>query len=264
MNRVNNISALLLTAGIGSRLMPLTLHWPKCLMPIGSYPLLEYWLSMLYKNGINDAFLNLHHHSDIVELFLKRRRFKKWVKSYKEDSLLGTAGTLRALSENFRFSTILLIHADNWSIFNLKKFINYHFYNRPPKSLITMMTFKTENPINAGIIEKDDQDIVISFHEKVKNPPGNLANGAVYLIEPEVTNYICKNKHLNDFSTEIIPKFIGKIATWENKKIHRDIGTIENLKLSQKDIKPTLFWKFKDKWINEFQNNFIHKSIESS
>jgi NDP-sugar pyrophosphorylase family protein len=64
-----NLSVLLLAAGVGSRLMPLTNSWPKCLMPIGKKPLLEYWLSIFYKLDINKVMVNLHYQSEIVESF---------------------------------------------------------------------------------------------------------------------------------------------------------------------------------------------------
>jgi mannose-1-phosphate guanylyltransferase len=90
-----NLSVLLLAAGVGSRLMPLTNSWPKCLMPIGKKPLLEYWLSIFYKLDINKVMVNLHYQSEIVESFLQRDRFKDWVSSDFEPILLGTAGTLK-------------------------------------------------------------------------------------------------------------------------------------------------------------------------
>ena len=121
------VSALLLAAGYGTRLMPLTKNWPKCLMPIGKYPLLEYWLSNLYINNIDDVYVNLHSHYEIVEKYLKRKRFSSWVTPIFEKDLLGTAGTLFNLRKYFKNQTILLIHADNWSVFNLKEFINFHF-----------------------------------------------------------------------------------------------------------------------------------------
>lgn len=261
---MRKVSSLLLTAGLGTRLMPFTSFWPKCLMPVGSYPLLEYWLSNLYKNGIYDTYINLHHHSNIVETFLTRRRFRQWISTYKEEKLLGTAGTLRQLNSCFKYSTVLLVHADNWSYFNFKSFLDYHFYKRPSGTLLTMMTFKTDKPQNAGIVEKNEKDIIVSFYEKVKNPPGDLANGAVYLLEPEVLHFIEENKHISDFSTQVLPNFINKIASWENKNVHRDIGSIENLKKSQYDFKPKIYWKKKDKWLNDFQKNPIHNMIESA
>ena len=109
---MTEVSALLLAAGYGTRLMPLTKNWPKCLMPIGKYPLLEYWLSNLYINNIDDVYVNLHSHYEIVEKYLQRNRFASWVKPIFEKELLGTAGTLFNLGKYFSNKTILLIHAD--------------------------------------------------------------------------------------------------------------------------------------------------------
>ena len=73
---MNKIKALLLAAGLGTRLRPLTDEWPKCLMPIGDRPLLEYWLETVHSANVNDVIVNLHHHSEIVSKFLNRPRFK--------------------------------------------------------------------------------------------------------------------------------------------------------------------------------------------
>ena len=92
---MNKVKALLLAAGLGTRLRPLTDEWPKCLMPIGDRPLLEYWLETLYSTNVRKVLVNMHHHSEIVQEFLNRPRFKDWVSSVYEETLLGTAGTLR-------------------------------------------------------------------------------------------------------------------------------------------------------------------------
>ena len=94
---MKNIKALLLSAGLGTRLSPLTDEWPKCLMPIGERPLLEYWLQNLYLTGVSEVLVNLHHHSKKVQEFLNRPRFKNWVSSVGEVELLGTAGSLKAM-----------------------------------------------------------------------------------------------------------------------------------------------------------------------
>ena len=63
------------------------------------------------------------------------------------------------------------------------------------------------------------------------NPPGNLANGAVYIIEPSIIDYLDSlNKEFIDFSTEVIPHYIGLIHTFNNDVYHRDIGTIASYK----------------------------------
>jgi mannose-1-phosphate guanylyltransferase len=68
---------------------------------------------------------------------------------------------------------------------------------------------------------------VIGFHEKVANPPGNLANGAVYILSAELLGMMGKELHaVTDFSTEVLHRFVGRIYTYETKETFVDIGTI--------------------------------------
>jgi mannose-1-phosphate guanylyltransferase len=93
-----------------------------------------------------------------------------------------------------------------------------------------MLGFRTDNPGSCGILELDPQGTVVAFHEKVDDPPGNLANGAVYIFEPEVLEAIAAiGRPIVDLSTEIIPRFIGRILCVETHGYHRDIGTPESL-----------------------------------
>ena len=82
---MNKVKAMLLAAGLGTRLSPLTDNWPKCLMPIGNRPLLEYWLETLHSSGVGKALVNLHHHSEKVQEFLNRTLFKDWVSSVSKE-----------------------------------------------------------------------------------------------------------------------------------------------------------------------------------
>lgn len=73
-----------------------------------------------------------------------------------------------------------------------------------------------------------------AFHEKVEAPPGNLANAAVYILEPEVIDYgLALNKAVVDFQTEIIPAFLNRIYVVEHNGYHRDIGNLESLRRAQ-------------------------------
>ena len=127
---------------------------------------------------------------------------------------------------------------------------------------MTMMTFTCPNPTACGIVELNEDGVVIGFHEKVKNPPGKLANAAVYLIEPEIIEWIVDNHNVKDFSIGVLPEFLGKIATWENKNIHRDIGTIEMLREAQKDNCDSPIWSKNNLWQQFFLSNPIHKLVD--
>ena len=258
---MSRISALLLAAGVGTRLQPLTDKLPKCLMPIGGIPLLEHWLSLLYRTDIHNVLINTHHHKAMVEEFLLRARFNKWVKSTYEPKLLGTAETLRQNASFFEGETVLLAHADNWINCNFSDFLDFHVNRRPDKTIITMMTFRTTKPKTCGIVEIDSAGVVQKFHEKVTEPPGNLANGAVYLLEPEVTNWLLEKRDATDFSIDVVPEFLGRIATWENTNIHRDIGTIESLRSAQNDPIPRTCWPIDDDWSTSYRFHQVHQDI---
>ena len=259
----DTVKTLLLAGGYGTRLAPLTDRWPKCLMPIHKRPLLEYWLGTLYRLNIKDVLVNLHYLPEVVSGFLQQPQFKSFVKTTYEKELLGTAGTLRVNSSFFGDSTVMMIHADNWCCCDFADFLDFHNTRRPKDTLITMMTFNTPSPSSCGIVELDSQGVVVDFHEKVDTPPGNLANAAVYLVDTEVIKWLENHPEITDFSTEVLPRFVGKIATWENKKIHKDIGSIDMLRSAQNDICPFPQWSYESEWQLSFETKDIHKLLET-
>ena len=256
------INALLLAAGQGTRLRPLTLDWPKCLMPIKGRPLLEYWIFLLDQLRIQNILVNTHHQKEIMEEFLNRERFSGRVSYTYEPKFLGTGGTLLANKDFFRAKTTLFIHADNWCHCDFQGFIDFHRYHRPRNTVMTMMTFRTSTPATCGIVELDNNGVVQKFHEKVDNPPGNLANAAIYLLEPEVLDVLQDLPNVSDFDIEVIPSLLGKIATWENTDIHRDIGTLDSLLEAQYDSITTLGWSNPDAWQRDFEKNTIYKKLK--
>lgn len=232
------MKALLLSAGLGTRLRPLTDHIPKCLIEIDGKPLLEYWLTMLLEGGVFPLLVNLHHHAEKVADFIKNSPYKKFVATVYEAKLLGTGGTLlknQRFFNNEPMEPLMLVHADNLSIFDVQAFMKSH-RTRPAGCEITMMTFKTPTPHSCGIIEKDEKGCVQAFHEKVASPPGDMANGAVYIVEPAIFDYLASlNKEFIDFSTEVIPHYLGRIYAFHNDVYHRDIGTRESYEAACKE-----------------------------
>ena len=92
-----------------------------------------------------------------------------------------------------------------------------------------MLTFATDTQ-NCGIVEIDSDGIVQNFHEKVKHPPGNRANGAVYVFEQKLLEMLeASQKYPHDFSTEVLPQLVGRIYTWHTRNHFIDIGTPEAL-----------------------------------
>jgi len=227
------MKALLLAAGEGTRLRPITDTIPKCLVPINGKPLLEYWLDNLTKAGVDEFLINTSYLSEQVEKFVKKSKYKKQITLVYEKKLLNTGGTLLKNKDFFKNETFMLVHADNLCFCDFKSFINAH-KNRVLGCGITMMLFESDNPSSCGIVELDDKNIIQKFHEKVKNPPSNLANGAVYICEPSILEFMSSlGKEEIDFSLDVLPAYMGKINTYLNDVYHRDIGTPLSYALAQ-------------------------------
>jgi mannose-1-phosphate guanylyltransferase len=228
--------ALLLAAGLGTRLRPLTDVLPKCLAPIRGRPLLEYWLRSLAEAGVERIVVNTHYHFHLVEEYVQSGPWTDRVTLVHEPTLLGTGGTMLANRELLRHSPFLVAHADNLSLFSLRDFVIAHSA-RPKRTALTMMTFTTDSPQTCGIVTTDQRGVVDGFYEKVAHPPGDRANAAVYLMEHEVIEYAASlGRPILDISTDVLPHFVGRMCTWHNTVYHRDIGNLASWRAAQRDF----------------------------
>jgi mannose-1-phosphate guanylyltransferase len=232
-NALQGVRALLLAGGLGTRLRPLTDHTPKCLVEIWGKPLLAYWLDMLFSANVDRVLINTHYLPKEVEDFCVNSPYSSKIDLVYEPELLGTAGTLRA-NRSYFDKTTLLAHADNFTLFEPQEFIAAHL-SRAPKCLATMMTFETDHPTSCGIVDLNNEGVLIGYHEKVANPPGNIANAAVFLLEKEALNWLDLAPMAADFCKEIVPLGIGQFQTYFNSVYHRDIGTIGSLNQANQD-----------------------------
>lgn len=100
--------ALLLAAGFGTRLLPLTERLPKCLVPINGRPLLDYWLENLLKGGVEEVIINTHYLAPLVHQFLNQSSWSSRVTIVHEERLLGTGGTILKNREFFGMNLLWL------------------------------------------------------------------------------------------------------------------------------------------------------------
>ena len=227
------MKAILLAAGKGTRLKPFTDTVPKCLMPIHGKTLLEIWLDLFEKYEISDVLINTHHHSAKVEDFIeniKKDRSIRIVTSY-ERALLGSGGTVFA-NKAFVADTddFIIAYADNLTDINLKDMIDSHRLFKSKGGIITIGLFRAPDPKSCGIAVIDEDNRILNFIEKPKNPKTNLANCGIYISTQKIFNYlaICMEKKKNDildFGFHVLPELSGKMFGYEVKGYLRDIGT---------------------------------------
>jgi len=224
------MDALILAAGLGSRLGKLTKTKQKCLLPVGGKPLLDYWIRYCIKLNINKIFINSHHCSNDIEAFINRHVYKNRVTLLHEAELLGTGGTLVSNLSNFN-NDLLFVHGDNFITFDVLKNFYLAYQTNTLNISFWMMLHETNQPETCGVVKLQNNK-VIEFHEKVMDPPSNIANSAIYILSQKFLNILSKQyfDYPLSFSDDLIPKFLGNIYGYYQKENVIDIGTPENYK----------------------------------
>jgi len=230
------LKAFLLSAGLGTRLRPLTNETPKCLLPINGKKLLQIWLEHLPKHGINEVLVNTHWHREKVEAFLEKRQNNHLrVVTFYEPELLGSAGTLLANKEWVEDGEpFLILYGDNLTNVNLTDMFAFHSQHGLP---FTLGVFKTETPSRCGIAEVAEDGVVTDFVEKPNNPKSDLAAAGVYMADYRIFNFFPQLKAFQsplDLGFHVIPKLIGKMKTYFIQDFLMDIGTPESYEKAQK------------------------------
>src|SRR3989304_4043995 len=114
------MKAMVLAAGMGTRLKPLTNNCPKCLMPLAGRPLIEWTLGWLTRYGVTECVINLHYLPDQVKDFVgDGSRFGLKVYYSFEPVLLGTAGAVKKVGDFFKDKPFYVIYSDNFSQWDL-------------------------------------------------------------------------------------------------------------------------------------------------
>jgi len=228
------MKTLVLSAGLGTRLGPLTRNLPKPMLPLGGKPLLEHIIELLRQHGITDVALNLHHKPDVIlrhfgsgEAWGMRLRY-----SY-EATLLGSAGTaLRQLAWVYP-DPFLLYYGDVYSDIDLTDLIEQH---RAGNALATIAVNPVDDPTRCGIVEFDEERRVRRFLEKPATDQvfSNWANSGIYILQPEVLRYVTDIP--SDFGSDIFPRLLESgqpVNVYPCTGCVIDIGTPENYQRAQ-------------------------------
>jgi len=231
--------ALILAAGLGTRLRPLTDRTPKCLIPIEGKPLLGYWFEELARAGVSEALVNTHHLHEQVEAYVEQVSASSAVRvrTTYEPELLGSAGTVRANADWIEGAdTCLILYADNLSSVDLTRFLEFHHSHGDP---FTMLLFHSPNPRACGIAQLDGEGRIIEFVEKPAEPRSDLANAGVYALTAELYREIAAMDGF-DLGFDVLPRLEGRMRGLSFDGYHLDVGNLEALEKARADA-PRVF-----------------------
>jgi mannose-1-phosphate guanylyltransferase len=227
------MKAFLLAAGLGTRLHPLTLSVPKCMLPVGGRPLLDYWLLLLARHGITEVLINLHHRAEDVERYLAENSHGLAVRTFHEPTLLGSGGTLWVNRDWVVGEECFLVaYADNLTNADLSALVRAHRRERP---VLTAALWRTDQPREFGIVVLDQAGTIIDFEEKPQRPRGELANAGLYVTGPEVFDYFEERIPL-DIGFDVLPRLVGRMTGFVLQEYLLDIGNHERYARANRDV----------------------------
>ncbi|MBI2575391.1 nucleotidyltransferase family protein [Candidatus Woesearchaeota archaeon] len=228
-------TALILAGGRGVRLQPITHELPKPLLPLHDKPLLQHILDLFRKYGIKNIVLSVGYKGDkIKETFGNGKRLGMSISYVEEDKPLGTAGPLR-LARQFLTQAFIACNADELKDIDLADMYMTHKENG---ATATVALTTVEDPSAYGVARLQGNRI-LEFVEKPKKEkaPSNLINAGLYMMEPEILDYIPEGFAM--LEKDVFPRLAaqGKLFGYPFSGQWFDTGTLERYERAIKEWK---------------------------
>lgn len=201
------MKAMILAAGVGSRLFPLTDKLPKPMLPIANKPALEHLVELCKTHNIYDIRMNLHYLPEEIDTYFGNGSdFGVSISYSLEKNLMGTAGAVKR-SSHFLNETFVVLSGDGFTDIDITEMYNRH---KASGSKLTIAVKEVEDPTKFGVVVTDADGKITGFQEKPAKEEAlsNLVNLGIYIIEPEVLAEIPR-KEAYDFGYQLFPKLVS-------------------------------------------------------
>lgn len=225
------MKAVILSAGLGTRLRPLTNDKPKVMVKVGGKPVLEHLINLCKYHNIIDIIINLHYFpKSVINYFSNGQKFGVNIEySLEKDQIMGGAGALKKAEKLLKESPFLVMNGDALMNINLTKMIAFH---NKKKGIGTILVHKTDHPYDSDLVEYDRNYLIKRFFrpdnkEKYKS----ISKSGVHIFEPEVLNDIPINTFCS-LEKKLIPDLLmkdKKLYAYYSKAYSKDMGTPERL-----------------------------------
>jgi NDP-sugar pyrophosphorylase family protein len=238
------LKALILAAGEGTRLRPLTLHMPKPMVPIANRPLLEWIVAGLRDAGVHDLAINLNYKPEaITQHFGDGSRFDIKITYSYEQRLLGSAGAARRLRSWVGPHPLLVVYGDVLSDVDVRELADFHALQRRvhPNLQASLCLYRVSNPTEVGLVRLDRDQRITRFVEKprLEEVFTDVANAGLCIVEPTVLERI-PDEAVYDFGRDVFPSLLEQgdtICGWmlpENAYLI-DIGSPEKYERANRE-----------------------------
>nr|WP_294840249.1 NDP-sugar synthase [uncultured Methylotenera sp.] len=212
------MKAMILGAGKGTRVQPITHEIPKPMIPLVRKPVMEYLIELLKKHGVDQIMVNTSHLAPIIENYFRDGEqfgvsMAYSYEGYVEDGVaisspVGSAGGMKKIQDfsGFFDETFIVLCGDAWIDLDISKALEIHRQKKAIASII-IREVPHDEVFKYGIVALDADDRIVQFQEKPdpNEAISNLANTGIYIFEPEIFDYIPSGVAY-DIGGELFPK----------------------------------------------------------
>jgi mannose-1-phosphate guanylyltransferase len=223
---------MLMGAGLGTRLRPITYELPKPMVPVLDRPVMEHILGLLARHGFDRVIANLHYFPDLIKDYFGDGSDHGLQLSYSfEPELLGTAGGVRNVRDFLGDETFLVISGDALTDVDLGALWRRH---REASGIGTLTLKRVPDPSQLGVVILSDDGRVQGFQEKPQ--PGealsNLGSCGIYVFEPEIFDHF-PDRDFVDWAQDVFPTMLERDVPLYGHEIDdywSDVGSLSEFR----------------------------------
>ena len=232
------MKAVVMAGGFGTRIQPLTNSIPKPMLPIMNRPMMEHTIVSLKNLGITEFIILLYFKPDVIKDYFKDG--SAWginITYVVPDDDYGTAGAVKKAQEYIGDENFIIISGDLVTDFDFQQIFDYH---KAKNSKLTITLTSVENPFEFGVVIANEEGKIQKFLEKPSwgEVFSDTINTGIYIIEPEILNYIPKNENF-DFAKDLFPLLMRQgieLMAGHAQGYWRDVGNPESYRDVYEDI----------------------------
>jgi len=232
------MKAMVLAAGKGTRLLPLTGEVPKPMAPVAGKPIIQHIFELLAGSGIEEVHVNVCYLAEaILQSYGEKAQVNGMMVDFaREEELMGTAGGVKRLADRFD-ETFVVVMGDALTDIDVREVVAFH---KEKGALATLALMPVDDTSQYGVVGLDPEKNILCFQEKPhpREAISTLANTGIYVLEPEVLEYVPENTFF-DFAQDVFPRLLEageKFLGYEGDFYWSDIGNLEAYRVAQRDV----------------------------
>ena len=217
---------MVLAAGLGTRLKPITFELPKPMVPVLDRPVMAHILGLLAQQGFDELMANLHHYPDTIRHYFGDRLEYRY-----EEELLGTAGGVRNVKDFFGDDPVVVISGDALTDLDVTALVDRH---REAGGIATLTVKKVTETSEYGVVIHDEDGRIQGFQEKPDPDEAlsDLANCGIYCFSPEIFDYF-PDEPFADWAGDVFPALLEHDVPFHVHQIDsywNDVGSLDELR----------------------------------